>query len=83
MTEEWLDFIVACRRGSEHAYDIVSGVMANDQIFNYVDDFISGILTREQFWVLAKFKHPTHQIAFCSERALSSITFLKSEEVRP
>lgn len=83
MTEEWLDFIVACRGGNEHSHDIVIGAMANDQIFNYVDDFIAGILTREQFWVLAKFKHPTHQIAFCSERALNAITYLKSEEVKP
>jgi hypothetical protein len=83
MTEEWIDFIVACRRGGEHSHDIVMGAMANDQIFNYVDDFIAGILTREQFWVLAKFKHPTHQIAFCTERALNTITYLKSEEVQP
>ena len=82
MTEEWLDFIVACRRGGEHAHDIVIGAMANDQIFNYIDDFIAGILTREQFWVLAKFKHPTHQIALCTERALNAISFLKAEEVR-
>ncbi|HOI92043.1 MAG TPA: DUF3990 domain-containing protein [Candidatus Rifleibacterium sp.] len=46
-------------------------------------DFIAGILTREQFWVLAKFKHPTHQIAMCTERALNAISFLKAEEVRP
>lgn len=83
MTEEWLDFIVACRRGGEHAHDIAIGAMANDQIFNYIDDFIAGILTREQFWVLAKFKHPTHQIALCTERALNAISFLKAEEVRP
>jgi len=74
MSEECLDFIVSCRGGKEHSHDIVIGAMANDQIFNYIDDFISGILTREQFWVLAKFKHPTHQIAFCNERALSAIT---------
>ena len=67
-TEEWLDFIVACRNGKPHPHDIVIGAMANDQIWNYVADFISGILTREQFWILAKFKHPTHQIAFCSEK---------------
>jgi len=83
MTEEWLDFIVTCRRGGEHSHDIVIGAMANDQIFNYIDDFIAGILTREQFWVLAKFKHPTHQIALCTERALKAISFLKAEEVRP
>ena len=28
MTEEWLDFIVDCRRGIAHSYDIVEGPMA-------------------------------------------------------
>jgi len=32
MTEEWLDFIVDCRRGIEHEYDIVEGPMADDQV---------------------------------------------------
>ena len=64
MTDEWLDFIVACRSGEPHDYDIVIGAMANDQIYNYVADFMNGILTREQFWVMAKFKYPTHQINF-------------------
>jgi len=80
MTEEWLDFIVDCRRGKPHSHDIVTGAMANDQVWNYIADYIGGILTREQFWVLAKFKHPTHQIAFCSSRSLSCLTFIESYE---
>ena len=35
MTEEWLDFTIACRHGITHKYDIVIGAMANDQIYNY------------------------------------------------
>lgn len=81
MTEEWLDFIVNCRKGIEHDYDIVIGAMANDQVYNYISDFVSGVLTREQFWVLAKFKHPTHQINFCTAEALKCLSFIKSEEV--
>lgn len=81
MTDEWLDFIVACRSGKPHDYDIVIGAMANDQVYNYVADFINGVLTREQFWVLAKFKYPTHQINFCTPRALRCITFKGSEEI--
>lgn len=30
MTEEWLDFIVQCRSGVSHDYDIVEGPMADD-----------------------------------------------------
>ncbi|MBR0047769.1 MAG: DUF3990 domain-containing protein [Prevotella sp.] len=75
MTDEWLDFVVACRDGQPHGNDIVIGAMANDQIYNYVSDYIRGIITREQFWVLAKFKYPTYQIAFCTDASLNSITF--------
>ena len=32
MTEEWLEFVVNCRRGIEHNYDVVEGPMADDQI---------------------------------------------------
>lgn len=78
MTDEWLDFIVNCRRGASHDYDIVIGAMANDQVFNYINDYVDGILTKEQFWVLAKFKKPTNQICFCSENALKCLKYIES-----
>ena len=78
MTDEWLDFVVDCRRGIKHDYDIVEGPMADDQIWDYVEDFMEGIITREAFWVLAKFKYPTHQIVFCTQKSLESITFENS-----
>lgn len=81
MTEEWLDFIVNSRKGITHEYDIVIGAMADDQVYNYITDYTNGIITREAFWELAKFKHPTHQIAFCTEEALKTIRFIKSEEL--
>jgi hypothetical protein len=81
MSDEWLDFIALCRDGKTHDHDVVAGAMANDQVWNYVADFLAGILTREQFWVLAKFKHPTHQIAFCTEKALQRLNFIESYEV--
>ena len=78
MTDEWLDFIVNCRRGISHNYDIVIGAMANDQVFNYINDYVDGILTKDQFWVLAKFKKPTNQICFCSENALKCLKYIES-----
>lgn len=81
MTEEWLDFIVACRLGHSHDYDIVEGPMANDTIFNYVQNFVDGKISREAFWELAKFKKPTHQISFHTARALATLTFVKGYEV--
>ena len=81
MTEEWLDFIIDCRHGKKHDYDIVIGAMANDQVYNFIEDYLEGIITREQFWVMAKFKYPTHQINFCTETALKCLEFRKAEEV--
>ena len=80
MCEEWLDFIATCRNGLAHDYDLVIGPMANDQIYNYVADFIDGNITREQFWVMAKFKYPTHQIAFCTEKSLTCLAYQYCEE---
>lgn len=81
MTEKWLDFIVNCRIGVPHDYDIVEGPMANDTIFNYVQNFVDGKISREAFWALAKFKKPTHQISFHTARALSTLQFVKGYEV--
>ena len=81
MTDEWLDFIAACRGGKDHDWDIVEGPMANDTIWNYVNDFVSGAISREAFWALSKFRHPTHQICFHTPAALRSIKFLEAEEL--
>lgn len=78
MTDEWLNFVVDCRQGIKHNYDIVEGPMADDTIWNYVDDFASGIISKTAFWELVKFKYPTHQIVFCSEDALKQLHFKRS-----
>jgi hypothetical protein len=82
MTGQWLDFILNCRSGKKHDFDIVSGAMVNDQIYNYIADYIAGVITREQFWVLAKFKYPTHQICFCSEKALNTLQFIDNKKIK-
>lgn len=81
MTDEWLDFIAQCRSGLEHEYDVVEGPMADDTIWNYVEDFLAGNISRAAFWELAKFRYPTHQIVFCTEKSLQSLKFLRSYEV--
>ena len=81
MTEGWLDFIIDCRSGQQHDYDIVIGAMADDQIYNFINDYMDGVITREQFWSLARFKYPTHQIVFCTEKALKCLQYRGYEEV--
>ena len=75
MTEDWLQFVVDCRRGKEHNYDIVEGPMADDQIWDYVEDYMSGSISKAAFLDLVKFKYPTHQIVFCTEDAIKTLHF--------
>lgn len=77
-----LDFIIDCRSGKPHEYDIVIGAMANDQIYNYISDYMDATITREQFWVLAKFKYPTHQINFCTNEALKCLNYRGYEVIK-
>jgi len=55
MTEEWLDFIAACRSGKPHSYDIVEGSMADDTIYNFHTEkalqtiqFVEGVRVYEE-----------------------------------
>lgn len=81
-TVEWLRFIAQCRHGIVHNYDIVIGPMGDDQIYNYVEQYITGNMTEKQFLDLAKFKVPTQQIAFCTQRAIDQcIKYKTAKEV--
>ena len=45
MSDEWLDFIAKCRAGMVHEYDIVEGPMADDTIWNFVNDYLNATST--------------------------------------
>ncbi|WP_449075765.1 DUF3990 domain-containing protein [Ruminococcus sp.] len=79
MSEEWLQFVVNCRQGKEHNFDIVEGPMADDQIWDYVEDYVSNNISKTAFWELVKFKYPTHQIVFCTENALKTLYYKGSD----
>ena len=66
MSDEWLDFVAACRSGVPHSFDVVEGPMAE--------------ISRAAFWELAKFRYPTHQISFHTARALAALKFERSYE---
>ena len=81
MTDEWLDFIAECRAGKVHGYDIVEGPMADDTIWNFVNEYLSGNISRTVFWEYAKFKHPIHQMSFHTLKALDCLKFERSEKI--
>lgn len=80
-SDEWLDFVVSCRNGGTHEYDVVIGPMADDTIYDYIEAYIHGQMNKEKFFELMKFKYPTHQISFHSIRALDCINFIECYEI--
>lgn len=49
--EEWLDYVGKCRKGIQTGtYDIVEGGIANDKVFNTIDLYFSGAMSKMTHW---------------------------------
>ena len=81
-SDEWLEFVVNCRSGNIHDYDVVIGPMADDTIYDYIEAYILGQMNKKKFFELMKFKYPTHQISFHTIKALDCINFIESYQVK-
>lgn len=79
---EWLEMVVKCRSDItfRHGYDIVSGKIANDNVGETVSYVMQGIMRKEDAIERLKFEKINNQIAFCSEKALKELKFIKSFE---
>ncbi|MBO5848024.1 MAG: DUF3990 domain-containing protein [Bacteroidales bacterium] len=79
---EWLDFVAACRKGLQHEnYDIIEGGIADDQVFDTIDLYFSGIYTREQALDQLRYKKPNHQVCITSQDVLDKYLHFKSSEI--
>lgn len=67
--EAWLDFIVANRRGlgSWKAYDIVEGGIANDKVFDTIEIYMAGQITKEVAIGRLRYEQPNQQICILSQ----------------
>ena len=77
---EWLDMVVSCRSdlSFKHDHDIVIGKIADDNVGETVAYVIQGIMRKEDAIERLKFEKINNQIAFCSERSLKQLKFIKS-----
>ena len=57
------------------------GYEEHSSLLSNLDGDLDGVLTRDAFWTLCKFRYPTHQICLCTEKALRCLEFVKSYEV--
>lgn len=77
---EWLDYVTACRKGQDRTiYDIIEGGIADDQVFDTIDLYFSGIYTYEQALDQLRFKHPNHQVCITNQLVLDKhLRFIES-----
>lgn len=81
--EEWLDFVSTHRNGTYDGeqYDLIIGVVADDDVYRTLQVYSSGLLTKEQALEALKIKKLFNQYVFATKEAISLLKFVKSEEV--
>ena len=80
-SEEWLEFIIACRKGYKHGYDVVDGPVGDDTIYDYIEAYEVGQMNKEYFFCQLRKKHYSKQISFNTNKALEKIEFLESYQI--
>ncbi len=82
-SEEWLDFILNCRSGKDTTdYDIVTGGVANDKVFNTVELYFDHLIDKKEAIERLRYEKPNMQICFRTDRALNDyLRFEGSEQV--
>lgn len=78
-SHEWLDFVIGCRVGKIHSYDVVEGPRVDDTIYEYLEAYNDGMMDEEEFFKSMKTKYPVHQISIHTIKALDNIEFIGSE----
>jgi len=77
VSTEWAQFVMLNRLRKEnepqHEYDIVEGPVANDKMFRQFRLYADNRIKLNEFVRRIKFREATHQIAFCTERALDAL----------
>ena len=77
--EEWLTFVVNCRKSKSHNYDIVFGAVANDKIYTTITLYESQVLTAEETVARLKINDFFNQISFHNNEAINELKYLDSE----
>lgn len=80
---EWIDFVVANRSDVtyRHDYDLVVGKIANDRVGETISYVVQGVMRREDALERLRFQQINNQFAFCTEKAIARLRFVRSYEV--
>ena len=81
-SEEWLDFIATCRSERDTSnYDIVTGGVANDKVFNTLELYFGGMVDKAVAIERLRFEKPNSQICIRTQDVLDRyLHFIGSEQ---
>ena len=82
-SEDWLDFVLNCRQGSEEwqNYDCIIGGVADDRIYDTIQLYISGFLNKDEAITRFKYFKENNQICIINQNILDSFLIFKGYEV--
>ena len=82
---EWLDFVVANRRGEDlwKDYDIVEGGIANDNVFNTIELYTAELVSREEALKRLQYEKPNNQICILKQSIIDEhLHFVQSVKIK-
>lgn len=80
-SEEWLDFVLNCRRGLDITnYDVVIGGVANDKVFNTVELYYANLIDKKEAIKRLRFEKPNLQICFRNQKVIDDCLQFKGSE---
>jgi len=79
---KWLDFVIDNRRGGDswNAYDIIEGGIANDRVFNTIELYSDGLISREEALSRLVYEKPNNQICILNQEIVDNFLFFESAE---
>lgn len=82
-TEQWLDFVCNCRKGSEiyKDYDVIIGAVADDDVFKTVNMYFRGLWDKQKTLEEIRYYKTNNQICITNQDVLGKILSFKSSYI--
>ncbi len=82
-SEEWLDFIMACRSGQKvEDWDVIMGGVANDRVFDTIQLFMEGLIDKSTAIERLKYQKPNYQVCLRTQEIIDQyLHFTRSRKI--
>lgn len=77
--DAWLDFVIGNRHGEMlwECYDLVEGGIANDRVFNTIELYDAGLITRDEALIRLQYEKPNNQICLIRQELIDKFLVFK------